>query len=355
MNLALINELKNSLGELGLLPRRRSFLDVSSSLLVVLETVQKKPIEIKELHVSRLPKGTILVGEIKKPQELTSAAENATQSWSKPLPPASIAAPGTLVITKEIGIDPSLSLTASQMEAYVWATAEKVFPGLSKEIYLDYVQTSEGDVKIGRRKNILLIAARKKMLDTQMNALNAAGLKVDVVDIDYYALSRAYHLVKHQLPEGHEEKYIGLLNIDYDTLILSVIHKDEMIYSHRQILQNPLLEELLGKTLEKYFANDSPETTFDEAQHTFFEHMSHLLQLCYTETKIQQIDHLLISGPCALIPNIDKHIEKHFFIKTQFADPLATLQAPVNIKEIMTRYSAVSMICAGLMKREQDI
>jgi type IV pilus assembly protein PilM len=82
---------------------------------------------------------------------------------------------------------------AKELEAAVRFQAQDQLPMPLEHAVLDHQRLAVIDDATGRRQRVLLVAARREMIERVLAALRAAGLKPEGVDLSAFAMVRALH------------------------------------------------------------------------------------------------------------------------------------------------------------------
>jgi type IV pilus assembly protein PilM len=82
---------------------------------------------------------------------------------------------------------------AKELEAAVRFQAQDQLPMPLEHAVLDHQRLAVIDDATGRRQRVLLVAARREMVERVLAALRAAGLKPEGVDLSAFAMVRALH------------------------------------------------------------------------------------------------------------------------------------------------------------------
>lgn len=442
------NELIESIKKISLVkkvgPRPKIGLDIEPSCMALVEFSGGGlgQLQLKAASLLGIGKNILTNEEVKDPEALTKAISKLKLLSHCNTKMVSINAPGTLVVTKEI-VMPS-GLEENAWENHARNEAKKLFPGLENNLYMDFTvyESEKGDKKIN---NMLLIAARKKEMEERIGAISKGGLDTEVVDIDYYALERAYPLISPQLPNEHVDQYIALLNVDTTAMLMNVIHQKETQYTHRQSYNG----ESVGKAIQQYLdleiSNDitptenernetktanknmasedisikneeekettNPSITGEsekneakktkklsseelekievkkpsqtkqseenenntskeeekkigenaeeqDAQKTILSYRDQLVsriekfvQYYYSDGSHKKLDYIILSGRCAIIPDIEKSINEKIGIKTIIANPFINVNVPKSEKTFIDKCAPVFMLSCGLALR----
>jgi type IV pilus assembly protein PilM len=97
---------------------------------------------------------------------------------------------------------------AKEIAAAVRFHAQDQLPMPLEHAVLDHQQLDVVTDETGRRRRVLLVAARREMVERVLAALRAAGLKPEGVDLSAFAMVRALHR-----PAGEEEENVLYLSV----------------------------------------------------------------------------------------------------------------------------------------------
>jgi type IV pilus assembly protein PilM len=203
---------------LSLLRRNRSTigLDIGSSSVkaTVIDHAGARP-EIT--HVARVPLdgSAVVEGEVVDPKMAAEAVRVLfAEARIKPGRVA-ISVGGRDLIVKRIQMD---RMQPEYVRDVIRWEAEQYVPFDMKNVQLDFqVLDPDGD---GLQMDVLLVAAKRDMIEQKLAVLREAGVTVSVVDVDAFALHNAF---AHNYPDamqgtvvlinvGHELSTVNLLN-----------------------------------------------------------------------------------------------------------------------------------------------
>ena len=150
-----------------------------------------------------------------------------------------VAVAGSAVITKII--DMSAGLTDDAMEAQISVEADQYIPYPLDEVAIDFQAQGPSD-RGPDQVEVLLAACRRENVDTRVEVLEAANLVPRVVDVEVYAMERAFGLIIDQL--GLDEDYtVAIVDIGSTMTTLSVLNDGHTIYTREQLFGGKQLTE----------------------------------------------------------------------------------------------------------------
>ena len=176
-------------GLLGFLPLSRPVrpwfaLDVGSSAVKVAEVAERRGApEVLRAGSLPVPPGAVENGFVRRADAVGEAVrEFAGRAGRKPCR-AVVSVPGRAVILKRLKV-PAHPL--EQLDQVIEFEAMEVIPEDLDAVNLDYHVLGAADG--GSALEVLLVAARRTLVESYAALLDAAGLIPAVVDVDYFAL-----------------------------------------------------------------------------------------------------------------------------------------------------------------------
>ena len=96
--------------------------------------------------------------------------------------------------------------------------------------------------------DVLLAACRRETIDARVEALELADLIPKVVDVEAYAMERAFELIKVQW-QIEESATVAVVDIGATMTTLSVLHKGETVYTREQLFGG---KQLTDEIMRRY-------------------------------------------------------------------------------------------------------
>lgn len=183
-------------------------VDISSSTVKLLDLGKKGDSYCVESYaVESLPPEAMNETEIKDVELVGLAIANAVKRSRTSVKLGAIAVQGSAVITKIIQM--SAGLKEHELFTQISLEADRYIPYPLQEVNLDF-QVLGPNAKNPGLVDVLLVGTRTENVDSRIEALAIGGLTAKVVDVDAYAIERAFELIKGQLPdEGKKENDCG--------------------------------------------------------------------------------------------------------------------------------------------------
>jgi type IV pilus assembly protein PilM len=190
-------------------------LDIGSGL-IKLAVVDRSSGEPELVNVSTTPvlADAIVEGEIMDPGVIAEAIRGVMTSAGVKQKDVNIAVGGRDVIIKKIQVDRMKESDA--LEVVRWE-AQQYVPFDIEGVEVDYqVLDPDGD---GLQMEVLLVAAKRELIENKLSLLADAGLNASSVDVDSFALHNAFALNYPDAMEG----VVGLVNIGNEITNVSFV------------------------------------------------------------------------------------------------------------------------------------
>ena len=235
-------------------------LDIGSGLIkvAVVDHSKKEP-ELTKVAVQPLQQDAIVEGEVMDPGVVTEAIGAALAAAGVKSKSVVAAVGGRDVIIKKIQIERVKEQQARELMRW---EAEQHVPFDMESVELDF-QILDPDAE-GLEMNVLLVAAKRELVDAKVRVLTDAGLEAAVVDVDAFALHNAFELNHPDAMTG----MVALVNIGHDVTNINILEEGVPILTRDLTLGTRHFREALQK--ERGLGADEAEKLlqgFDRSPH----------------------------------------------------------------------------------------
>lgn len=353
---------------LGLFKKKASALlgiDISSTSVKLLElSVSGNQYRVESYAVEPLQPNAVVEKNI---NELEVVGESVRQLVSKSrtsLKNAVVAVAGSAVITKTMEMDASLS--DEEMENQISVEADQYIPYPLDEVALDFeVQgLSESNPE---RAEVLVAACRRENVDSREAALNLAGLNAKIVDVEAYAVERAYELIEPQLELSDDDPLVAIVDIGATMTTLSVLEDGKTVYTREQLFGGRQLTDeiqrrygmspeeagLAKKTGE--LPDDYEPEVLDPFRTAAVQQVSRSLQFFYSSSHFNDVDCIVLAGGTASTPGLVDMISEKIGTPCILANPFARMSVASKVNaSALANDAPAMMIACGLAMRSFD-
>lgn len=343
-------------------------LDISSTCVKLLEISKNKgKYRIDSYAVEPLPANAVVEKTIQGEEGVEAAGEavkRAVKRSGSKTKLACLAVPSSAAITKEISMP--ADLTEDQIEAQIQLEAEQYIPYPADEVYMDFLVLGP-NAKNPETVDVLIAASRDENVGARTGAVRPAGLTPKEVGVEAYAIEDAFKLLSHQVPDYGVDKTVAIVDIGATMTSLNVLHDGKLAYTREQPFGGKQLTEEIMRRYGLSFEDAGrvkkegglPENYEPEVLTPFKETMSQqvgrFLQFYYSATEQEHVDHIILAGGCANIPNIADIVEHNLGITTSIADPFAHVEIDKRVAQNRLMNDATALLIAcGLALRSVD-
>jgi type IV pilus assembly protein PilM len=316
---------------MGLFGRKRTTvgLDIGSGLIkvAVIDHSKKEP-ELIKVAIQPLMQDAIVEGEIMDPGVVAEAIQSALAAAGVTSKQVVTAVGGRDVIIKKIQIERVKEQQARELMRW---EAEQHVPFDMESVELDF-QILDPDAD-GLEMNVLLVAAKRELIDSKVRVITDAGLEAAIVDVDAFALHNAFELNHPDAMEG----MVALINIGHDVTNLNILEDGVPILTRdltlgtRRVREDLQRERGLGaEESEKLLQGFDRSAHLDAVLETRGEEIAVGLEraiafLASNTRSGASVRAAYTSGGGSRIPGITEALAARLRIEVQQANPLAAL------------------------------
>ncbi len=340
-------------------------LDIGSTAVKLIELSQAgagsaHTYQVESCALEPLPPGAIAERQIADPQLVGEAIRKAVARSGTRAKAAAVAMSGSAAITKVITLPDGL--TEAEMENQIQIDADQYIPYPLDEVDIDF--NVLGPAATSGEMDVLLAAARHEIAINLIFALEVAGLKTNIIDVEPYALEHACILALGAQGEGQT---IAIADIGANAMRLQVIRKGRTLFSREQgFAAAQLFEEVQHRydltpeeARRRVIEDDLPETFATEVRDPFAaalaQQIGRALQFFYSSTSSKPADQILLAGGVAGLPGLDRVVGASLKVMTYVANPFVhmTLGPKVGAPLIQRQGPALA-VAVGLALRAFD-
>lgn len=353
---------------MALFQRRRPNLlgiDITTVAVKLLELSRTgSRYRVESYGVAPFPRDAVIDKNITNIEAIGDTIRTVVKQSGTRLRHAAIAVPGSSVITKLIAMPANLS--DEEMEAQIELEADQYIPYSLDEVSLDFVVQGQNE-KNSDHVDVLLVASRKENVGDRVAAVESAGLKAVIVDVDSYALENCCSLLTDQMPDLGPDEVFAIADVGATMTSLNVVQRRRIIYTREQGFGGrQLTEEIqrryglseeeagLAKKLGGLPDNYGPEV-LEPFKAALSQQIGRSLQFFLSSGTHRSVEHLVLAGGCASIPEIDQYVEETLGIPTTPANPFLNMVISPKVRAQSLRSDAPAMMIAcGLALRSFD-
>jgi len=339
-------------------------IDISSTSVKLLELSRSgNRYKVEAYSVEPLPANAVVEKNITDVEGVGDAIAKVLARSKSGIKNAAVAVAGSAVITKTIEMDSALN--DDEMESQIKVEADQYIPYPLDEVSIDFEVQGEVD-NAPERVEVLLAACRNENVELRSDVLEIAGLVPKVVDVEAYAIERAFGLVADQI-EGGEDQTVAIVDIGSTMTTLSVLHDGRTIYTREQLFGGKQLTEEIQRRYGLSFEeaglakkqgglpDDYEPEVLEPFKEAVVQQVARSLQFFFSSSQYNDVDHILIAGGTASISGLAELVQDKVGTSTTVANPFVDMAISPKVNaSILSNDAPALMIACGLALRSFD-
>lgn len=337
-------------------------LDIGShSIKVVQLTGSSKALTLLSYAIQELSPGTIVDGEVVNREHLIDTVHDVVRQAGIKSSNKNIhsAVSGRSVIVRRIPMEKMSEQDARQ--AIQWE-AEQHIPFRIDEVSLDF-KIINPEISPGQME-VLLVAAKKEVVDLHRGILQGAGLKPATVELEQFSLQRAYQHAYR--PSGDE--CVTILNIGAEVTNMIVIKNGLPSFNRDLSIGGSRFVEALQRSLGLEYEvalgvlkGNVPDGISSDEVHTaigrVIEELSTSIRRSFITYQASgensRIDKMYISGGCSLMPGLATILSEQHGLPVEHFQPFRNITIPEDVisDSELDSVGAILAVSTGLALR----
>lgn len=263
-----------------------------------------------------------------------------------------------------------------ELEEQVRMEADQYIPFPIDEVSLDFepLHPEAGAKQKKKQSNedgsiqVILAATRSTNVESRVAVAEAAGLSVDVMDVESFAIQNTFtEILAPTLTAEDRAQPVALLDVGANITTINVFSGDDIIYSK----EHPFGGKQLTNEISMYYGlspeeaeekkrNDTlPDDYHRKVLQPFIDNMAmqveRFIQYFYSETNRGTIGLILLGGGTANTPGVIERINNETGIQTRSANPFVAIGQGSRISaELLANHGSSMLVACGLALRSFD-
>ena len=335
-------------------------LDIGSHAVKVCEFKESgKGLKLVSLGSAQIPDGAVEDGELRNPDAVGQVIRNLIDNLKIKNKKVAISISGYSVIMKKINL---AVMTDVELEHHIKTEAEQYIPFDIDEVYIDF-QDLNTNLVGEDRTDVMLVAAKKDVVNVYIDMLSAIGLKVAIIDVDAFALENAFELNMGQ------EKNVILVDIGSSKMNINIISGGVSVFARDVFLGSRQLTEQIQGQLDVSFeeaedlkicAQDPGdrqsiiEDSFSSACTQWILEIKKAIDFYDSNYPDNPIDKMVLSGGGAHISGLERYFANESGIAVEIFNPFfcAEIDSKKIDRDYINKIGPEMAISAGLAMRK---
>jgi type IV pilus assembly protein PilM len=316
---------------------------------------------LEAFAIEAMPYGTVVDREIQDIEAVGNVIAKIRKKFNSSVKLAAAAVSGQTVITKIIYMD--VTLSEEELASQIEIEADSLIPYPLDEVSLDF-ESLDVNKSDPTKINVLLSAARTESIEARVAALDAGGFEAKVIDVESYAVNRAYQLCRPMLPDDAKDKIVAIVDIGATMTLFSASNAGKHVYSRDQIFGgDQYTRSIIAYYNQSYEDAEAAKISGDLPPNYHFEVLApfhtivvqqirRAIQMFLTSSGHDKVDYLVLSGGTALLEGIQELLNEELGIYTIIASPFDYMEVSEGLDQIKLKVIAPQlMVAAGLALR----
>ncbi|MBC8380939.1 MAG: type IV pilus assembly protein PilM [SAR92 clade bacterium] len=317
-------------------PSRTALLgiDISSSAvkLVELHVNQKGHFEVVSYAVVPLPEGAVRDHEIADEHAVANAINAVLEKSGSTCSDVSVAMAGSFVLNTIISVP--VVLSPLEVESRVQADIEAMLPYALEQASVDFIILGENPA-LPDELLVQVVACPKEQVELRQSVLQSAGLDLRIVDVESFALGRAYGLLIGEAADDNQAH--AVIDIGASQITFAVISGKSIIYSTETAFGGKQLTEEIqqhynlswsdaGRAKRKGgLSDDYGQVMLEPFKHSLIKHIDKAMKIFYSSSESIVISKLVLSGGVSKLDGLADDIASALSIPAEVGDVLKHL------------------------------
>jgi type IV pilus assembly protein PilM len=335
-------------------------LDIGTSSIKLVEIEKiKNTYHLKNFGVAKISKDTIVNGTIINSDQVVQAIKSLVTNLKIKNRNSAISISGHPVIIKKI----TLPLMAEdELENTIELEAEQYIPFALDEVNIDFQILGVSEDK-SDQMNVMLVAAKKAMIEEYIAVIKTAGLNPAIVDIDVFALENMFNV--NYVTE--ENVNVALIDVGASVTNINILKNGTSQFTRDIFLAgNQVTEEIQRKLAVSY--NEAETLKHGEIIEGINQDLLHdvitksaaaiaaeifrSLEF-YTSSTYSEINQIYLSGGGSKTKGLKEALEQKTSTRLTYANPFEAVRYDENTfdPDYIRELSPLSAVGVGLALR----
>ncbi len=339
-------------------------LDIGTRTLKVAEVEQTKGggYFLKKFGMSDIPPGIIEDGTIKNPEEVANGIRQLFKMYKVKEKNVAVSIGGFAIIVKTISVQ---NMPADQLQETIHFEAEQYIPFDISDVNLDFQIVGE-DESNPNQMSVILVAAKKEIINDYESLIQLADLNPLVIDVDAFALQNIY-----EVNYGFENDSIALIDVGASKTTLNILRGPYSVLIRDVTMGcgqiNQEIVTKIGGTLEEaeqlYHSGESDQIPSKELVEIvsavvtdWATEIRRALDFFYSTYPGEHIRKIVLSGGGANIKPFQEVLSEETSSQVEVINPFDNIQTGNDFdRSYLERIAPQAAICLGLgLRRAGD-
>lgn len=332
-------------------------LDIGSSSIAGAEIKDGR--QLSRAAVEELPEGLVVDGEVAEPVDLANHIKRFWKDSKFSGRSVRLGVANQRVVVRMIEL-PAIDDPAEMRHTVDIEAAEHI-PIPPDQAIIDYQSVGWFEDESGPRQRLVVVAAHREMIETLVSAVRRAGLRVDGIDLEAFALIRS---LVPTAPRGDGAEVLCHIGAGATNIVVSVDRSSQftrLVGLGGVDLTNAVADQtgLSPQEAEALKAacgllGDVPagwdQATVTRVRHALalavrplVQEIGRTIDFYRSQDFARPVERLVLSGGTALCSGLDKYVQQALGIEVEIGNPLQNLSKSADLSFDVATRAAVAV------------
>jgi type IV pilus assembly protein PilM len=335
---------------------------------------QRQGLKLESLTSVAVPEGIVTDGQIADPPAMAQLIQQALAESKIKVSRVATGVPGRDSIVRLIPVPAELD-DKELREMVLNHEAGLYLPYPREEADVDYQKLGYFVDEDGIEKvQVLLVATRKEVTDTYISTFEQAGLQIDVLEINSFALIRT---IRDQLRQFGPQEAAVLVDIEFDNTEIAIVVNGVPQFSRTVPIGTSQMQTALARAMNLPTSRDIellqgmtiPQTPIDgdktgvtginpgmaamlRVLGELTDELRRSIDFYLNQSENLEVAQILLAGPGGGLPQLDEFFTQRLSLPTTQIDPIGSLSLEVDEEKYPVAQRSGLGIVLGLGMRE---
>lgn len=318
---------------------------------------------LQKLGHAPIPHDAIVDGDIMDTNAVAAAIRQVLAEQKIKAKEVAISVAGQQVMVKKVQFP---HMTRGELAESVRWEAESFFPaGQGLDSYaLDYAileeRPSEGTM------DVVLVACRKDKLESYVGCVTQAGAKVEIVDVDVFALQNAHEA---NAIGGTSDEVVALVNLGANFTNLSMLVGNRSVFWRDitwggsrftdKVMEDWGVSREGAELLKQGVAADGRapeevEPSLSAIADSFADELGRTIDFFRSSFKVDRLDRVLLAGGSAKVPRLAEILSDRLRVSVDFLNPFQKIEIDERSADatVVRNMGCAASVAIGLAMRQ---
>ena len=332
-------------------------LDIGSSAIAGAEIKDGR--QLSRAAVEELPEGLVVDGEVAEPVDLANHIKRFWKDSKFSGRSVRLGVANQRVVVRMIEL-PAIDDPAEMRQTVDIEAAEHI-PIPPDQAIIDYQSVGWFEDESGPRQRLVVVAAHREMIETLVSAVRRAGLRVDGIDLEAFALIRS---LVPTVPRGDGAEVLCHIGAGATNIVVSVDRTSQftrLVGLGGVDLTNAVADQtgLSPQEAEALKAacgllGDVPAgwdpATVTRVRHALalavrplVQEIGRTIDFYRSQDFARPVERLVLSGGTALCSGLDKYVQQALGLEVEIGNPLQNLSKSADLSFDVATRAAVAV------------